>query len=535
MSWMGGWRKRSSKIAARFPWLIPLLGGMLMALGPAPLNLWIVAWVALVPLWWIAIEGRSPVKSGILWGRAYHGISLLWITGLHPLTSMGISGGTSVMIVAVVWLFITFFGAGCVGLWAGALAWMTQRRIHPVLRVLSAAALWCAIEQLRSYSALDWTGIAYTQSPGNLAILHLGQISGNALIAAAIVAVNGAIAESGWSTRNRSEARSEFPHFTVLLPTMLPAIGLFAAAHLMGWGISLSTVPSQSDPIRIGTVQGNISIRIQASAASGLEGFTHYSGGYETLVAQGAQMVLFPEGSLPLQWVNYPDKLIAQKIKTLKIPVALGTSGIRGDRRTQAMLMLDENGKITSQYDKVKVVPLGESLPFEEILGKFISKLSPARDYLVAGQPDQIFKTPFGQAAMGICYESAFPDIFRRQVQQGATFLISASNLDPFSTVLMAQHEAHDTMRAIETDRPMIRVTNTGYSGLIESTGETKWRSQPNRYDLHISELSPRTSQTLYVRYGNWITPLLLGLSLAFGLGASFSARISSIGLTRQR
>ena len=531
MSWMIKYRNRSSKLLARFPWLMALLGGMLMALGPAPLNLWIVAWVAIVPLWWLAIEGRSPVKSGILWGLAYHGISLFWITGLHPLTSMGISGVTSVMIVAVVWLFITFFGAGCVGLWAGVLAWMIQRRIHPVLRVVSAAALWCAIEQLRSYSALDWTGIAYTQSPGNLAILHLGQISGNALIAAAIVAVNGAIAESCWSTHNRSEARSEFPHLTVLLPTMLPAIGLFAAAHLVGWGISLSTVPSQSNPIRIGTVQGNISIRIQPAEAGGLEGFKHYGGGYETLVAQGAQMVLFPEGSLPLQWVNYPDKLIAQKIKMLKVPVALGASGIRGDRRTQAMLMLDENGKITSQYDKVKVVPLGESLPFEEILGQFIRKLSPARDYLIAGQPDQIFKTPFGQAAMGICYESAFPDIFRRQVQQGATFLISASNLDPFSTVLMAQHEAHDIMRAIETDRPMIRVTNTGYSGLIESTGQTKWRSQPNRYDLHISELSPRTSQTLYVRYGNWITPLLLGLSVALSLGAS----LNSIGLTRQK
>ncbi|MCY7407582.1 MAG: apolipoprotein N-acyltransferase, partial [Alkalinema sp. CAN_BIN05] len=94
-------------------------------------------------------------------------------------------------------------------------------------------------------------------------------------------------------------------------------------------------------------------------------------------------------------------------------------------------------------------------------------------------------------------------------------------------TVLMAQQEAHDTMRAIETDRPIIRVTNTGYSGLIESTGQTKWRSQPNRYDLHISELYPRTSQTLYVRYGNWITPLLLVLS--------FILSLSPIGLTRQR
>ena len=520
-----------SKIVSRFPWLMPLLGGLLMALGPAPLNVWIVPWVAIVPLWLVVLEGRSPVKSGILWGFVYHGISLFWITGLHPLTSVGISGFNSVAIVAVVWAFITFFGASCVGVWAGALAWMAKRRIHPVVRVLGAAGLWCAIEQLRSYSALDWTAIAYTQSPGNLAILHLGQISGNALIAAAIVAVNGAIAEAWWSNRNRSESRLEFPKLTALIPAVLPAIAIFTVAHLIGWGISLSAVPSQSPPIRIGTVQGNHSIRGNPWAASGRQDLWNYLDGYETLVAQGAQMVLFPEGSLPLEWVNYPDRLMAQKIKNLQIPVALGASGMRGNRRTQAMFMLNENGNIASQYDKVKVVPLGESLPFEEILSKFVSELSPPRDYLIAGQPDQIFKTPFGQAGVGICYESAFPEIFRRQVEQGATFLISASNLDPFSTVLMAQQEAHDIMRAIETDRPMIRVTNTGYSGLIESTGQTKWRSQPNRYDLHISELSPRMTQTLYVRYGNWITPWLLGLSIVL----SVSLSLSPIGLTRPR
>ncbi|MCY7406511.1 MAG: apolipoprotein N-acyltransferase [Alkalinema sp. CAN_BIN05] len=524
---MIGLSKRLSKVVARFPGLMPLLGGMLMALGPAPLNLWIVAWVAIVPLWWVAIEGRSPVKSGILWGIAYHGISLFWITGLHPLTWMGISYVNSVAIVAVIWMFITLFGAVCVGLWAGALAWMTKRRIHPIIRVLSAAALWCAIEQVRSYSALDWTGIAYTQSPGNLAILHLGQISGNALIAAAIVAVNGAIAES-W----RSDERSGFPRLTTRvinrLTALRPAIVLFTVAHLIGWGISLSTAPSQSNSIRIGTVQGNIGTRTQFSEAGVRQGFKNYSGGYETLVGRGAQMVLFPEGSFPMRWADYPDNPMAQKIQALKVPVALGASGLRADRRmTQAMFMLDEGGKIMSQYDKVKVVPLGEALPFEEVLGKFIRRIFPIQDSLVPGQPDQIFKTPFGQAGIGICYESAFPEIFRRQVQQGATFLMTASNLDPYSTVLMAQQEAHDTMRAIETDRPMIRVTNTGYSGLIESTGQIKWRSQPNRYDLHISELYPRTSQTLYVRYGNWITPLLLILSVVLNL--------IPIGLTRQR
>ncbi len=485
-----------------------------MAIGPAPVNGWLLPWVAIAFLWFAVLKGRSPIKSGLLWGAIYNGVSLFWITGLHPLTWMGIPYWNSVAIVAVIWLLVTLWGALSVGLWAWGLSWLVRNQGSSWIRVLAATALWCGIESLRSASLLDWTGIAYTQSPGNLAILHLGQLSGSATVVAAIVAVNGTIAENIPRFLQAKASNRRFLAF-------LPAIGLFTIAHLLGFCLSLSASsdlqafePNPVEPIRIGTVQGNIPTRIKLSPPGIRQGFKNYGDGYEQLANQGAQMVLFPEGSLPLDWADYPNNPIAQLVKTLKTPLIVGSFGNQGTRSTQALLMLDDRGQITSQYDKVKVVPLGEALPFEEVLGKFIGRLSPIKSFLVAGKPDQVFITPFGQAAVGICYESAFPELFRRQVQQGAGFLITASNLDPYSTVLMAQHEAHDVMRAIETDRNLIRTTNTGYSGLIQSTGQRKWRSQPQSYDLHISEIFPRKTETLYVRYGNWITPLLGLLSL---------------------
>ncbi len=521
----------------QFPAIVPLLGGLLMALGPAPVNAWLMPWVAIAFLWVAVLQGRGAIKSGLLWGAAYNGVSLFWITGLHPLTWMGVPYINSVAIVTVIWLLVTLWGALSVALWAWGLGWLVKMKTSAIVRVLAATALWCGIESVRSLSLLDWTGIAYTQSPGNLAILHLGQLSGSALITAAIVAVNGTIAEmikspdepppQFWGDMNlrspqnwglgavRQRFRNQLRNRRWL--AFLPAIGLFTIAHLLGVCLSLtasSDLNNSVEPIRIGTVQGNIPTRIKLSPAGIRQGFKNYGEGYEQLANQGAQMVLFPEGSLPLDWADYPSNPIARLVQTVKTPLIVGSFGNQGNRSTQALLMLDDRSQITSQYDKVKVVPLGEALPFEEILGKFIGRLSPIKSFLVAGKPDQIFTTPFGQAAVGICYESAFAEIFRHQVQQGATFLITASNLDPYSTVLMAQHEAHDVMRAIETDRNLIRVTNTGYSGLIQSTGQRKWRSQPQSYDLHISEVFPRKTETLYVRYGNWITPLLCILSL---------------------
>jgi apolipoprotein N-acyltransferase len=177
---------------------------------------------------------------------------------------------------------------------------------------------------------------------------------------------------------------------------------------------------------------------------------------------------------------------------------------------------LDGQGQIRSQYNKVKLVPLGESLPFEPLLGQFIGRLSPIQSYLQPGLASQRFESGLGLAAVGICYESAFGELFRQQVQRGAEFLLTASNLDPYSTVLMAQHEAHDVMRAIETDRWMARATNTGYSGLIDPHGQMHWRSQPHRFEVHADRLYRRRTQTLYVRYGNWLTPVLLAGSVAW-------------------
>lgn len=76
-----------------------------------------------------------------------------------------------------------------------------------------------------------------------------------------------------------------------------------------------------------------------------------------------------------------------------------------------------------------------------------------------------------------------------------------------------AQHHAQDVMRAIETDRWAVRATNTGYSAIVNPHGRTLWRSGHNTYELHAATIYRRQTQTLYVRWGDWLTPLLLVLS----------------------
>ncbi|PSN76088.1 hypothetical protein C8B47_29190 [filamentous cyanobacterium CCP4] len=175
------------------------------------------------------------------------------------------------------------------------------------------------------------------------------------------------------------------------------------------------------------------------------------------------------------------------------------------------------DGQYHGRYNKVQLVPLGEYIPFEALLGRLISRLSPLDSYLVPGRPVQHFETSVGTGIMGICYESAYSRLFRRQTQAGGEFIVTASNNDPYPVWMMTQHHGFDVLRAVESDRWALRVTNTGLSGLVDNHGRTIWLGEPQTYLTHRAELERRQNLTPYVRWGDWLTPLLLGITVAWG------------------
>jgi len=55
----------------------------------------------------------------------------------------------------------------------------------------------------------------------------------------------------------------------------------------------------------------------------------------------------------------------------------------------------------------------------------------------------------------------------------------------------------------------MAKVTNTGYSAIINPNGDTLWISKMNMYEIHKGIIYARNTQTLYVRMGNWLIIIL--------------------------
>ncbi|RUR84627.1 apolipoprotein N-acyltransferase [Chlorogloeopsis fritschii PCC 9212] len=515
--------------------MIALGSGILMGLTVAPVNAWFLAWFALAPLWILIIKNEklkirnnrenplflifnSQFLIGVAWGIGYHGIALSWITGIHPMTWMGVPWLASLGIALFCWIFITLWGAALVAIWATCFSWIVSQEGRrdvlnsPLTRVLIGTALWCGLETLWSTGPLWWSSLSYTQTPHNLVILHLGQLSGSSAVTAAIVAVNGLIAEA-WINRQevkytKNSSRPLCPLWFVYLGS---ATALLISLHLIGF--SLYTRPLTQPPqaaLQVGIIQGNIPNQIKLYPEGLRRAIAGYTSGYLTLVDKGVDAVLTPEGALPFFQRDIMRGSLVAAVREKGVVAWIGGFGEKGRSYTNSLFTVTGDGNIFSRYDKSKLVPIGEYVPFEEFLGGIISRLSPLDEHQVPGSPNQVFDTPFGRAIVGICYESAFSDLFRRQAAAGGQFILSASNDAHYSASMPAQHHAQDIMRAIETDRWAVRATNTGYSAFVDPHGRTLWISGHNTYEIHAETIYRRQTQTLYVRWGDWLTPLLL-------------------------
>ncbi len=560
--------------------LIALVSGIGMGLTTAPVGAWFLAWIALTPLWVLVV--KSPKQQNhslpipLLWGIGYHGVALSWIAGIHPMTWMGVPWLSSLAIALFCWAFITLWGAALVVAWAigtrAILNWsglnLKQNNSAPtsnltipneLVRVLIGTAIWCGLESLWSAGPLYWSSLSYTQSSYNLAILHLGQLSGPMTVTAAIVAVNGLLAEAWMAATqvDKSTGRIQFAakqtksayanskptdfqpakvgwvRVAATLVTRYQhlsylgfAAGLLIGLHLLGYSLYTRALPQTPDTaLKVGIIQGNVPNQIKLYPEGLRRAIEGYTTGYKTLADQGVDAVLTPEGALPFRWNDVMQTSFYSAVKEKGVVAWLGAFGEQGSQHragvpaveatgvrsyTNSLFTLTGAGEFYSRYNKAKLVPIGEYIPFEQFLGGLIQRLSPLDEHQVAGAPNQVFDTPFGRAIASICYESAFSRHFRRQTQQGGQFILSSSNDAHYSAAMPAQHHALDVMRAIETDRWAVRATNTGYSAFVDPHGRTVWLSGHNTYELHAATIYRRQTQTLYVRWGDWLTPLLL-------------------------
>jgi len=112
--------------------------------------------------------------------------------------------------------------------------------------------------------------------------------------------------------------------------------------------------------------------------------------------------------------------------------------------------------------------------------------------------------------------------------KEGADVLINISNdgyLGP--TAVIRQHLANAIFRAVENGRPVVRVTNTGISALIDERGVVHNPTGAFETDVRVWEFVPAGKRTFYTRHGDLFVQFCAAITLLVFIAIVFSRRRS--------
>ncbi len=212
-------------------------------------------------------------------------------------------------------------------------------------------------------------------------------------------------------------------------------------------------------------------------------------------------VVFWPESSYPYLFEEDNNELVGFVKNKKNIALVVGVVRIKNDRYFNSIALIKKNN--INYYDKQKLVPFAEFIPYRSILGKFIPKSLDPGDF-IKGKRNIIL--PYKDLKIGamVCYEEAFSDISRKYKNMGANLLAILTNdawFDKTPTFYMLHRNA--IFRAVENNVWVVRVANTGISEIIAPNGkiyaklENDTRDVLNR-NLIITESLP----TFFDRYG---------------------------------
>jgi apolipoprotein N-acyltransferase len=232
--------------------------------------------------------------------------------------------------------------------------------------------------------------------------------------------------------------------------------------------------------------------------------------------AAGAQVVLWPESAVPYileRDTSYRD-LVTTLARQLKINIVLNSIGFTSDGGyTNAAYVVTPAGVEKRRYDKIRLVPFGEYVPFVGRLA-FARALVRQVGHFTPGHDKRPLAAGPLRVGMAICYEIVFPDLVAAEVRRGAQVLTTLTNDGWYGySWAPTQHFAQAVLRAVETRRWVVRAALTGISGFIDPQGRVVDQLPVGAAGLLVHRIRPMRGLTPRARFGDWWAVVcLLGL-----------------------
>ena len=470
--------------------------GVAASLGQAPFSLWIISIGALSALFFIQLKSTEveigPFQRGWIFGFGYFVGAINWIlepflidaarhAWMAPFALAFIAGGLAV-----------FWGAGA------KLSQLLGNNTYSMALGLGIAEL------IRGYifTGFPWALVGYIWMDTMVAQL------------ASLVGVYGLTILTFMMIALLVEVYTRYGAF------LATALGCALIIVCWSWGTYRVTelkTPGSGNFVRL--VQPNAPQEEKWHPEHSLKFFERlldYSA-----VKPKPDVVIWPETALPIP-VEYASELLDQiRAATKNSSVLFGALRFDGEQYFNSIIYLDQNEIVLPVYDKHHLVPFGEYLPFELYLRRlgvnFVSQLF-GLGFGVGLGPSIFVTEELGTVLPLICYEVVFPQNTRVSGARADVLLQITNDAWFGANSGPQQHLKKAQMRSIEQGLALIRVANTGISGVIDPYGRLIGSIDLDEAGYLDAQIPPPIKPPLYALVGESASLVLLFFLLGISL-----------------
>jgi apolipoprotein N-acyltransferase len=401
------------------------------------------------------------------------------------------------------------------------------------LALVLAPIFWPALEWTRLVvTGQLWNALGYSQAYNPL-LIQAATWGGVYAVSFLILIINSAIVllmirRDKWA----------FAAALVMIFYVAFAIPLSGLSPIWEYRPPRSSSYEERPSVGVVAIQPNVPMTLVKSPAETQELLERHFTLSKTGLAQigngyGPRLVIWPES--PMNFTYSSDRVLQERLagftRDNRTSLLFNSQEPSADGFYNSAMLINEEGRLISQYDKIRLMPFGEYVPLPRwlpgasLISGLVGEFTPGTNYTLM---------PLGangsRAGVFICIESAYPWIARTMTRDGADFLVNISNdgyLGP--TAVMRQHLANAIFRAVENQRTVLRVTNTGLTA--EITPQGRFLDPPSAFsaDARVWTVSSESVDiTFYTKYGDVFVQACAAITLLLSGVIVFTRRRSS-------
>ena len=466
----------------------------MLALAFAPFYLWPLAILIPAALFWLnrgTLSLRQLFFSGWLFGIGYFGCGVYWIyNSLHDFGMAAPPVAAGITALMVVYLALA---PGLI-----LVCWRRAEQYFGHAGLWLLPLIWFGMEWFKGWFAtgMPWLSLGYSQTPSPLA--GFAPLVGVYGISALCVLMSVAL-------------------FVALRDRRYPPLALLLLVPLLGWGLQqIDWTDAMSKPLTVTMVQGNIPQQLKWRVDQREHIFNTYL--RETLQNPGSDLVIWPETALPGHSLQIQDSLLPalQSLALQQDSVILSGLIYAEDGQPRFYNSVMQFGEETGLYHKRHLVMFGEYYPMRWLLDWLRGFINiPYSDLAAGPEQQELMQVQGYQLGVSICFE----DVFSRDILldlPAANLLVNVSNDAWFgNSTAPHQHMQIAQMRALESERVMMRATNTGITAFIDHKGRVLSVTEQFKTESISQTVTGRSGATPFIYFARIqglvvLLPLLL-------------------------